>query len=72
MEFVEKEPEQPAEEESGLKEFLNDTGLSSDASEEEIVFLRKLRFKEKRPPAILLPGTAKSQGPSPFSHTVAS
>ena len=49
LEFVEKEPEQPFEEEPGLKEFLHDTGLSSDANEEEIAFLRKLRFKTKRP-----------------------
>jgi len=40
---------QPFEEEPGLKEFLNDAGLNSDASEEEIAFLRKLRFKTKRP-----------------------
>jgi transcriptional regulator with XRE-family HTH domain len=49
LEFVEKEPEQPFEEEPGLKEFLNDAKLSSDASEEEMAFLRKLRFKTKRP-----------------------
>jgi len=49
LDFVEKEPEQPFEEEPGLKEFLNDAGLSSDASEEDIAFLRKLRFKTKRP-----------------------
>ncbi|MFC2060314.1 helix-turn-helix domain-containing protein [Chloroflexota bacterium] len=49
LEFVEREPEQPYEEEPGLKEFLNDAGLSSEASEEEIAFLRKLRFKTKRP-----------------------
>jgi transcriptional regulator with XRE-family HTH domain len=49
LDFVEKEPEQPFEEEPGLKEFLNDAGLSSDASEEEITFLRKSRFKTKRP-----------------------
>ena len=49
LEFVEKEPERPFEEEPGLKEFLNDAGLSSDASEEEIAFLRRLRFKTKRP-----------------------
>ena len=49
LEFVEKEPEQPFEEEPGLKEFLNDAGLSSNANEEEIAFLRKLRFKTKRP-----------------------
>jgi len=49
LEFVEKEPEQPFDEEPGLKGFLNNAGLSSDASEEEIAFLRKLRFKTKRP-----------------------
>lgn len=49
LEFVEKELEQPFEEEPGLKEFINDAGLSGDASEEEIAFLRKLRFKIKRP-----------------------
>jgi len=49
LEFVEKEAEQTLEEEPGLKEFLHDTGLSSGASEEEIAFLRKLRFKTKRP-----------------------
>lgn len=49
LEFVEKEPHQPFEEEPGLIEFLHDTRLSSDASEEEVAFLRKLRFKEKRP-----------------------
>jgi transcriptional regulator with XRE-family HTH domain len=49
LEFVEKEPEQAFEEEPGLKDFLNDTGLRSNANEEEIAFLRKLRFKTKRP-----------------------
>ena len=49
LEFVEKEPEQPFEEEPGLKEFLHDTHLRSAATEEEIEFLRKLRFKTKRP-----------------------
>ena len=49
LEFVEKESEQSFEEEPGLKEFLKDDGLSSDASDEEIEFLRKLRFKTKRP-----------------------
>ena len=49
LEFVEKEAEQTLEEEPGLKEFLHDTGLRSSASEEEIAFLRKLRFKTKQP-----------------------
>ena len=49
LEFVEKEPEQTFAEEPGLKQFLRDTRLSGDANEEEIAFLRKLRFKTKRP-----------------------
>jgi transcriptional regulator with XRE-family HTH domain len=49
FEFVEKEPEPALEEEPGLKEFLHEASLRGDASEEEIEFLRKLRFKGKRP-----------------------
>jgi transcriptional regulator with XRE-family HTH domain len=49
LDFVEKKPEQAFEEEPGFIEFLNDARLSSDASEEEIAFLRKLIFKRKRP-----------------------
>jgi transcriptional regulator with XRE-family HTH domain len=49
LEFVEKETEQPFEEELGLREFLHDTGLSGDANEDEVAFLRKLRFNTKRP-----------------------
>jgi transcriptional regulator with XRE-family HTH domain len=49
LEFVVKEPEQPFKEEPGLKKFLNDAGLSGDATEEEVAFLRKLRFTTKRP-----------------------
>jgi hypothetical protein len=44
-----KEPEPPFGEEPGFKEFLHDAKLSSDATEEEIEFLRRLRFKTKRP-----------------------
>jgi transcriptional regulator with XRE-family HTH domain len=49
LEFTEKDPEQPFKEEPGFKKFLHDSALRSDASEEEIIFLRKLRFKTKRP-----------------------
>ena len=49
LEFVEKEPEQPFKEELGLKKFLRDIGLSGDATEEEVAFLRKLRFNTKQP-----------------------
>jgi transcriptional regulator with XRE-family HTH domain len=48
FEFVEREPDQP-EEEPGFKEFLRDSILSGDATEEEIEFLKKLRFRGKRP-----------------------
>jgi len=47
--FVEKEPESDLDEEPGLWEFLEDASLSGNATEEEIDFLRKLRFKERRP-----------------------
>jgi transcriptional regulator with XRE-family HTH domain len=49
FEFVEKEAEPALEEEPGLREFLRDPSLSGDATEEEIDFLRKLRFKRTRP-----------------------
>ncbi len=49
FEFVEREPEPLFDEEPGLKEFLRDTSLSGEATEEEIEFLKKLRFKGKRP-----------------------
>jgi transcriptional regulator with XRE-family HTH domain len=49
FEFVEKEPEPIFDEEPGLTEFLLDASLSGDATEEEIEFLKKLKFKEKRP-----------------------
>ncbi len=48
FEFVEREPDQ-REEKPGLKEFLRDPSLSGDATEEEIEFLKELRFKGKRP-----------------------
>ena len=49
FEFVEREPAQSIDEEPGLKEFLQDPSLRGDAAKEEIEFLKKLRFKGKRP-----------------------
>jgi transcriptional regulator with XRE-family HTH domain len=49
FEFMEKEREQPSVEEPGFREFLQDRTLSGDANQEEIEFLRKLRFQGKRP-----------------------
>ncbi|TMQ65438.1 MAG: XRE family transcriptional regulator [Candidatus Eisenbacteria bacterium] len=49
VEFVEREPGHRSEEEQGLKEFLEDATLSGGASEEEVQFLKALRFRGKRP-----------------------
>jgi hypothetical protein len=49
FEFVETESGQEFEEEPALKQFLQDVSLAADATSEEIEFLKKLRFKGKRP-----------------------
>ena len=49
FEFSEKEAQPTVDEEPGLKEFLADASLSGDATEEEIEFLKNLRFKRRRP-----------------------
>ena len=49
FEFVESETEPAFAEEPGFREFLEDSSLSGDATKDEIDFLRKLRFKGKRP-----------------------
>jgi transcriptional regulator with XRE-family HTH domain len=49
FEFVEREPDQTSVENPGLKEFLRDPALSGSATEEELGFLKRLRFKGKRP-----------------------
>ncbi len=48
FEFVERELAR-TEEEPGLKEFLRHQSVSGDATEEEIEFLKKLRFNGKHP-----------------------
>jgi transcriptional regulator with XRE-family HTH domain len=49
FEFVETQPGQRFDEEPGLLAFLKDAALGGNATQEEIEFLRKLRFKGKRP-----------------------
>jgi transcriptional regulator with XRE-family HTH domain len=49
FEFVEKELESDSEKEPGFREFLRDASMSGDTTKVEIEFLRRLRFKEKRP-----------------------
>jgi transcriptional regulator with XRE-family HTH domain len=52
FEFVEQEPQQSFALEPGFEQFLNDTSLSGDATEEEIEFLKTLNFKGRRPGAM--------------------
>jgi transcriptional regulator with XRE-family HTH domain len=49
FEFIELESEQHFVEESGLKGFLQDPSLSGTATAEELEFLKRLKFKGKRP-----------------------
>jgi hypothetical protein len=52
FEFVEKPTHQPIDIEPGFEEFLRDAALSGDATEEEIEFLKTLKFMARRPTAI--------------------
>jgi transcriptional regulator with XRE-family HTH domain len=49
FEFIERESGKVFVEEPGLREFLEDPALSGTATEEEVAFLKRLRFKGKRP-----------------------
>lgn len=52
FEFVEIAAEQSSAMERGLEQFLKDQSLSGDATEEEIEFLKMLKFKRRRPSPI--------------------
>jgi transcriptional regulator with XRE-family HTH domain len=49
FEFIEREPGQPVGEEPGLTKFLGDPALSGTVAEDEVAFLKRLRFNGKRP-----------------------
>jgi len=49
FEFVEKEVEPATDENSALSEFLQNSTMSGDVTQEEIVFLKRLRIKGKNP-----------------------
>lgn len=49
FEFMERQADQIFVEEPALTEFLRDPALGSTATEEEVEFLKRLRFKGKRP-----------------------
>jgi len=50
--FVEQTPEDLHALEPGLEAFLEDPALSGEATVEEIAFLKRLKFKDKRPTAL--------------------
>ena len=52
FEFAEKETEQPVPVEPGLEQFLGDTSLSGDATDEEVEFLKALKVRGKKPSPI--------------------
>jgi len=49
FQFIELESEQHFVEEPGFKEFLQDRSLSATATTEEVEFLKRLKFKGRRP-----------------------
>jgi transcriptional regulator with XRE-family HTH domain len=49
FEYVERQDDQGIVEEPGFSGFLQDPALSTTATEQEVEFLRRLRFKGKRP-----------------------
>jgi transcriptional regulator with XRE-family HTH domain len=50
--FVEIKSDGSAEEEPGFQEFLSNPAMSGDATEDEIEFLKSLRFKHNRPSSL--------------------
>jgi hypothetical protein len=49
LQFVQTDSAPSPEEEPGFKEFLNSSAMSGGATVEELEFLARLRFGEKRP-----------------------
>jgi transcriptional regulator with XRE-family HTH domain len=49
FEFAEQQPQQSLPLEPGFEQFLNDKSLSGDATEQEIEFLKTLKFHARRP-----------------------
>lgn len=52
FEFIENEPAPSLAIEPGLEEFLSDASLSGDATQEELEFLKALKFTTRRPTAM--------------------
>jgi transcriptional regulator with XRE-family HTH domain len=52
LRYVETEADEDVKEEPGFRDFLRNAAMSRDASEDEIDFLQRLRFKRGRPSAL--------------------
>jgi transcriptional regulator with XRE-family HTH domain len=52
FEFLETEPELSNGEQPGLREFLRDALLSGDLTQEELSFIKRLRFGNRKPTAL--------------------
>lgn len=52
LEFAENEPGEPVTDEPGLEDFLHNAQLRSHITDEEVEFLRTLRFRGRRPTAL--------------------
>ncbi|MGH7549103.1 MAG: helix-turn-helix domain-containing protein [Gemmatimonadales bacterium] len=69
FEFIELESDQHFVEEPGLKGFLRDPSLSGTATAEEVQFLKRLKFKGKRPtPLYYYRELQNLRDPLHFSH----
>ena len=69
FEFVEQETRQAFAIEPGFEQFLKDTSLSGDATEQEIEFLKTLRFQGRRPaPLYYYRELQNLRDPLHFSH----
>lgn len=69
FEFVEQEPQQSFAIEPGFEQFLNDKSLGGDATEEEIEFLKALKFQGRRPvPLYYYRELQNLRDPLHFSH----
>jgi transcriptional regulator with XRE-family HTH domain len=69
FEFVEQDPQQSFVLEPGFGQFLNDKSLSGDATEQEIEFLKALKFQGRRPaPLYYYRALQNMRDPLHFSH----
>jgi transcriptional regulator with XRE-family HTH domain len=69
FEFAEQEPRQSFALEPGFEQFLNNQSLSGDATEEEIEFLKTLKFQGRRPaPLYYYRELQNLRDPLHFSH----